>query len=143
MNSSLRILAVVFLALLASLVSCSSGGGGNPDENTEQTLTLDDRATGGSGISLNFRGPNSGTSTALTFYVFGSNENLGDKTIVPLAPLRKDEASFGPYDFGETASDIDLSPWAGYQYIYVRCNPAIPQYIFLLQEGHTYTFSST
>ncbi|MCC7476902.1 hypothetical protein IT575_00460 [bacterium] len=143
MNKSFLLLSILLVFCLLQLSSCGSSGEANPNNNVEQTLTLDDRAPGGTAIVLNLRGPNSGTSTALTYYVFGSNESLGDKTIIPLAPLRKDEQSFGPYAFGETASDIDLSPWAGYQYIYVRCNPAVPQYIFLLKPGHTYTFSST
>lgn len=133
---------VLLLVLSLAVAGCSSGGS-NPNEADEQTLTLDERQTGGAGISLDLRGPNSATSTALTYYIFGSNQNLGDKTIVPLAPLRMDEQTFGPYAFGEQANDIDLSPWAGYQYIYVRCNPAVPQYIFLLKTGNSYTFSST
>ena len=136
--------ALVFATLTALLLcSACSSGGSNPIQAEEQTLTLEDRATGGAGVTLNLRGPAGGTSTALTYYVFGSDTSLGDQTIVPLGPLRKDEQAFGPYAFGEQANDIDLSPWDAYQYVYVRCNPAIPVYIFQLKDGHTYTFSST
>lgn len=138
-----RSIVLLFAASACLALAACGGGGGNPNLNETQSLTLEEHETGGGGVTLNLRGPAASTSTALTYYIFGSNDNLGDHTIVPLGPLRKDEQTFGPYAFGESNNGVDLSPWAAYQYVYVRCNPAEPQYIFLLKDGHSYTFSST
>lgn len=133
--------AAVVLAWLAS--ACFSGGAPLVEEADGQLLKLQEFGGVGDRIDLELHGPESAGSSAVSYYIFGSTVSLGDHTDVPLAPQRQGEALVATLGHGESLLEVDLSPWAGYEFIYLRANPCRPQIIFLLRPGKRYVFSST
>lgn len=120
------------------LISCdSSGGNANPDA---QRLERDTWSTGDDQLELSLGGPTNSTSSPVTYFIFGSDSDLGDGGMVPLAVQRQDETAFGPLGFGERIDNVDLSPWAAYDHIYLRAVPVQPNLIRKLSPGNIYHY---
>jgi len=130
------------LAVLA-LASCEAGSGGGGNNNFTQTLQMDRFDAGPDDLILNLRGPDSGSSVAITYFVFGSHVSLGNETDVPLFPDRLEEQAVATLAQGESMDNVDLSPWDAYEFVYLRAIPCEPQIIILLEKGNRYDFSST
>jgi hypothetical protein len=92
---------------------------------------------------VDLTGPRSTTSQPVTYFIFGSDTDFGDRSMVPLQAERMDEQSFGPLAMGDQLLDIDLSPWDGYAHLYLRAIPTQPNLIVKLEPGKLYEFSSS
>lgn len=137
----LCILGGIAITLLAG--SCFGSSGAIIIDPVEQALQLEEYGAADGEIILDLKGPDSANNSAITYFVFGSHLSLGDHGPVPLAPQREAEATVAVLGHGEELLDVDLSPWAGFEYIYLRANPCQPQIIVLLQPGTRYVFSSS
>jgi hypothetical protein len=133
----IRLCLITVLSLMLT-ISCHAFGS-NADSDT-QHLRRDTWSTGDDRLVLSFGGPTSGTSSPVTYFIFGSDSDLGDGGMVPLAMQRMDETAFGPLGFGERIDDVDLSPWAAYDHVYLRAIPVQPNLIHKLSPGHIYHF---
>jgi hypothetical protein len=136
-----RLLTIALLLALTITVSCAFGGGFVFDED-EQVLRLTEGSAPTAQTVLNLEGPEGNGSAPIAYYVFGSDVTLGDRDSVPLGNFRKDEVLVATLDTDEQLLDVDLSPWAAYDRVYLRAVPPTPQIIFELKDGKTYTFSS-
>jgi hypothetical protein len=134
---------ILFCALALIAVSCGSSGGSGGSDNDEQLLQMDTFDLADDQLQLDLRGPDSGGSVAVTYFVFGSHENLGNETDVPLFPSRLEERSVATLALGESLDDVDLSDWAEYEFVYLRAVPCEPQIIVLLEPGKHYIFSTS
>lgn len=110
---------LIVAAMLACLTSCKNEmvpGGAASGELTLSVVTWD---IGAGDIVLDLKGPANQSVYTVTFYIFGSNDDLGDGGMVPLGHQRLGELGFGPLATGEQLLDVDLSPWDTYAHIYV------------------------
>ena len=56
---------------------------------------------------------------------------------------RLDEQAIGPLAYGDSMMDVDLSPWAAYDFIYIRAIPVQPNVILQLEAGKRFDISTT
>jgi len=132
----MRVLLILGVLLLAA---CSSGGDDN-ENDPQQIIVRTSWETQGTAITLNLLGPQGAGLLPVTYYVFGSNTDFGDRVMVPLQAQRMGEQSFGPFGFSEGQNNVDLSPWAAYSNIYVRAVPVNNNVIWALRPGYIYSF---
>ena len=135
----------IFLAMcvfLAAAALSACGSGSSSPLNAVQHLQVDSYSLGGSERELNLRGPQNSYSQPVTYYIFGSLTALGSD-IVPLQSQRLDEQAIGPLAYGDSMMDVDLSPWAAYDFIYIRAIPVQPNVILQLEAGKRFDISTT
>lgn len=133
----------LLIALALGVSSCLGSGADLGADPVDQQLKLEEYGANQGEIILDLKGPESSGGSAISYYVFGSHVSLGDHSAVPLGPQREAEALVGTLGQGEEMLYVDLSPWAAFEYIYLRANPCQPQVIVLLKPGSRYVFSST
>jgi hypothetical protein len=132
---------LLILILLAFAVSCGSSSSGNDDPD-QQKLEITS-APGPAGVrTLHLLGPRTTIFGEVTYYVFGNDEDFGDNANVPLQSERMDEVKVGPLSTGEEMRNFDLSPWDGYDYIYVRALGVVPNRAYAIREGKIYEFTT-
>jgi len=133
------LLLIVTAALLSLLMGCSTGQnlGTNPQN---PRLLMQSFNIGGEAREVQVAGPQTATFPAQTYFVFGSDVSLGNRSTVPLEVYRLEEQSFGPFGNGDEPQDLDLSPWAGYEYIYLRAIVVEPNVIWQIAPGQRYEF---
>jgi len=110
---------LIAAAMLACLTSCENEalpGGAASGQLTLSVVTWDIAA---GDIQLDLKGSTNQSVYTVTFYVFGSDDDLGDGGMVPLGHQRLAEQGFGPIAMGEQLLDVDLSPWDAFAHIYV------------------------
>ena len=92
-----RLLFALLITIALATTSCLSSGGVDDDgEVSYQTLKITVFNPNNSVRTLNLFGPETNTYGPVTYFIFGSNENMGDESNVPLQVDRKDEQQFGP-----------------------------------------------
>jgi hypothetical protein len=140
MNNTRLLLILAVLVVVGIAASCIGFGGSGVDGNNSDgrlTLTIDRWDNGGATV-LNLNGPDEPSLRTVTFFIFGSETNLGDAGIIPLQHERLDEQQFGPLVYGDKLDNVDLSPWNQYDYLYFRSIGAQPNRAFRLDPGVTY-----
>lgn len=134
---------VIPVFLLALSTSCFNAGSTTPNPNpTEQVLETTVYPAQAGTIKVDLMGPRTNTYGPVTYYFFGTDANYGDEANVPLQSERLGEVKFGPLATGEKMLDIDLSPWSGYNYIYMRTLEAKPNRAHAITPGHYYVFTT-
>lgn len=134
-------LTIVVLSLLMLTAACGSGGGNGGGGNYDTLSVIRDTYNvAGDQIQVDLQGPSIPVVSNLTYYVFGSDVDLGDPGMIPLGHERLDETAFGPLAFTEELANIDLSPWAGYEYTYIRVVGALPNMAFRVDPGFHYIY---
>ena len=133
--------AMMAICLLLFTMACSGGTNGGGGNNPATLSVIRDTYNLGSGPGrVDLQGPSIPVAVTLTYYVFGSDEDLGDPGINPLGHERHEETAFGPLAFNEELPNIDLSPWAGYEHTYIRVLGALPNMSFRVDPGMHYIF---
>lgn len=134
-------LALTFaaLAVIAVVAGCIGMGGSGSNNNNSDSLTMQFRTwdTPGS-TTLSLSGPDQPSLRTVTYFVFGSDTNLGKTATVPLEPQRLDEQQYGPLVYGDKLENVDLSPWNQYDFLYLRQIGADPNMAFRLDSGIRY-----
>ena len=133
---------VICVLLAAAAVLSACGAGSSSPNNTVQHLQIDSYSLGGSERVLNLRGPQNAYSQPVTYYIFGSVTQLGSD-IVPLQSQRLDEQAIGPLAYGDSMMNVDLSPWAAYDFIYIRAIPVFPNVVIELAAGKRFDISTS
>jgi hypothetical protein len=141
MSNKKYLLLLAALVVAGVVVGCigfgGSGVGGDNNNGDTLYLTIDRWDNSGAAV-LNLNGPDEPSLRTVTYFVFGSDTNLGDAGIVPLQPHRLDEQQFGPLVYGDKLENVDLSPWNQYNFVYFRSIGAQPNKAFRLDAGITY-----
>jgi len=138
----IRQLAIAALLMVLGLLAGCSGGGGDDDDNHDLTINLYYTTTdlGTTATELSLKGPIDPIATNVTYYVFGSNTDLGVRGMIPMQSDRLDEQSYGPLNYGDEIASVDLSPWAQYAFVYLRVVGAVPNNAYKLEAGKRYDF---
>jgi hypothetical protein len=137
----MKALSLLLIGLLLICCSCAVSDGIDNDED-KQLLDMDLRAGTPGEIELDLYGPSGGGSAPVSYYVFGSDIDLGNETSVPLQNFRKEEALLATLALGESSLGVDVSAWYDYEHVYIRAVPPHPQIIIELAKGTHYTFST-
>jgi len=133
------LLVFVALAVIGIVAGCIGFGGSSVGDNNSDTLSLTiDRWDNGGATVLNLNGPDQPSLLTVTYFIFGSDTNLGDAGAVPLQHERLNEQQLGPLVYGDKLDYVDLSPWNQYDYVYFRSLGAQPNRAFRLDPGITY-----
>jgi hypothetical protein len=127
-------------ALTLIAVSCGGGSGTVIIPGTGNQLQLTTWQTGGDTVTLNLNGPGPGSVNSVSYYIFGSHNNLGDNALVPLQADRLDEQLVVTLAAQESLDDVDLSPWDAYEFVYLRAISVTPNRIHLIAPGFIYEF---
>lgn len=128
------------MAILLLATACSSSSGTNNNDPDTLSVIRDIYDNGAGPAELDLRGPSIPVILSLTYYIYGTDEDLGDPSAIPLQHERLDETAFGPLAFGEELNNVDLTPWDQYDYVYVRVLGALPNMGFQLEPGKSYIF---
>lgn len=131
--------ALVCLALLAPSCGGSTGVPANPDY---QTLVIKVWHTGNGVADVTLKGPASSQFSPVTYYIFGSNSDIGDPANIPLEPQRLNEQAFGPFTVSSDPVKVDFSPWDQYEFVYLRARSVQPNRAHLLRKGYLYEIST-
>ena len=136
----MRILLILALCIIAT--SCTGGGNNYIPITPIQRLLLISYTSETNGIDLTVSGTNSGSFPAVTYYIYGTDSDLGDQTMIPLLRERLNEQAFGPFAHGDAPQEIDLTPWEDYTAIYLRALLVTPNRGWKLEPGMVYEFST-
>ena len=135
--------AIILVLLFAVLGASCSSGGTIDNNNAQQHLLEISQTPGPDGVrTLHLLGPRTNNFGTVTYYVFGNDEDFGENSNVPLEADRHDEIKFGPLAFGEELRNVDLSPWARYEQVYVRAIGPQPNRAYKISPGTIYTFTT-
>ncbi|MBN2081903.1 hypothetical protein JW859_06800 [bacterium] len=139
-----KVTFAVLLTILGLLAGCSGGGGNDDGNNNALTINVYFTTTdlGTDATELTLKGPIATLAVSVTYYVFGSNTDLGARGMVPMQNDRLDEQSYGPLYYGDSIDNVDLSPWAQYPFIYLRVVGAVPNNAYKLEPGKHYEFDA-